>query len=188
MKYDLFFQLAKQAGIEDAELYLAENRSLSISLFHGEVDNYSDNNGYTILARGMINGKFGAASCDVWNKEKAQYLVREIVNNAGVIENDDPMFIFEGSEKYHKVNTFNPQLGKISIDEKMAKLHELEEKLRAYDKRIVEVAEVEYEESESKITLLNTKGLKLVQRSNYFVYIGQLYPYRFSLLIYRYQA
>ena len=174
MKYDLFFQLAKQAGIEDAELYLAESRSLSFSLFHGEVDNYSDNNGYTILARGMINGKFGAASCDVWNKEKAQYLVREIVNNAKVIENEDPMFIFEGSEKYHKVNTFNPELGKISIDEKMKKLHELEEKLRAYDKRIIEVGGVEYEESESKITLLNTKGLKLVQRSNYFVYLGQV--------------
>ena len=72
MKYDLFFQLAKQAGIEDAELYLAESRSLKISLFHGEIDNYSDNNGYSILARGMINGKFGSASCDVWNKEKRQ--------------------------------------------------------------------------------------------------------------------
>ena len=55
MKYDLFFQLAKQAGIEDAELYLAESRSLSISLFHGEIDQYSDNNGYTILAINFSN-------------------------------------------------------------------------------------------------------------------------------------
>ena len=174
MKYDLFFQLAKQAGIEDAELYLAENRSLKISLFHGEIDEYTDNNGYTILARGMIKGKFGAASCDVWNKEKAQYLVREIVNNAGVIENEDPMFIFEGSEKYHKINTYNPELGKVSIETKLAKLHELEEKLKSIDNRIVEVAGTEYEESEAKITLLNTKGLKLVQRSNYYVFIGQI--------------
>ncbi len=173
-KYDSFFKLAKEAGIEQAELYLAESRSLSISLFHGEIDNYSDNNGYTILARGMINGKFGAASCDVWNKEKAQYLVKEIVNNAGVIENEDPMFIFEGSEKYKKVNTYNPELGKVSIETKIEKLHELETKLRAFDKRIVEVASVEYEESESKITLINTKGLKLAQRSNFYAYIGQV--------------
>ena len=157
MKYDLFFQLAKQAGIEDAELYLAENRSLSISLVHGEIDNYSDNNGYTILARGMIKGKFGTASCDVWNKEKANYLVNEIVNNAKVIENEDPMFIFPGSEKYHKVNTYNPSLEKVSIEEKMAKLKELELKLRAFDKRIVEVGFVEFEEASSKITILNSK-------------------------------
>ena len=86
MKYDKFFLLAKEAGIEEAELYIGTSRSLSISLFHGEVDNYSDNVGYVILARGLVNGKFGAATCDVWNAEKAQYLVNEIVANAKVIE------------------------------------------------------------------------------------------------------
>ncbi len=173
MKFDLFFKLAKEAGIEEAELYISESRSLTIELFHGNIEGYTDNNGYTILARGMINGKFGAASCDVWNKEKAEYLVREIAANAAVIENEDPMFIFEGSPKYKKVNTFNPDLDKVSIDEKIAKLKELEKELRAYDQRIVEVAGCEYEESTSKVTLINTKGLKLFQKSNYFVYIGQ---------------
>ena len=43
MKYDKFFALAKEAGIEEAELYIGESFSLSISLFHGEVDNYSQN-------------------------------------------------------------------------------------------------------------------------------------------------
>ena len=172
-KYDLFFKLAKEVGIEEAELYIGESRSLSISLFHGEIDNYSDNNGYTILARGMINGKFGAASCDVWSKEKAAYLVKEIAANAKVIENEDPMFIFEGSPKYKKVNSFNNELTKVSIEDKIAKLHELEEKLRAYDPKIIEVGMAEYSESEEKITLLNSKGLKLSHKSNYFIYIGQ---------------
>ena len=173
MNFNLFFKLAKEAGIEDAELYVGENRSLSISLFHGEIDNYSDNNGYTILARGMINGKFGAASCDVWNKEKAAYLVKEIVANAGVIENDDPMFIFEGSPKYKKVNTFNPDLEKVSIEEKIAKLHEIEQQVKGYDPRIIEVAGTEYSEASSKVTLLNSKGLKLTQKTNYYYFVCQ---------------
>ena len=54
-KYDKFFALAKEAGLEEVELYISENRSLNISLFHGEVDEYKDNNGYSILARGLIN-------------------------------------------------------------------------------------------------------------------------------------
>ena len=58
MKYDKFFALAKEAGIQEAELYIGCSKSLSVSLFHGEVDNYSDNTGYTILARGLINGNF----------------------------------------------------------------------------------------------------------------------------------
>ena len=172
-KYDSFFALAKEAGLEQVELFVSESRNLHISLFHGEVDEYKDNNGYSILARGILNGKCGAASADVWNKEKAAWLVNEIVANAKVIENDDPVFIFKGSEKYHKVNTFNKTLEEVTIDEKMEKLHALEKSLKEIDPRIVEVAGTEYSQTTEKVTLINSNGLNLVQRSNYFVFIAQ---------------
>ena len=172
MKYDKFFAYAKEAGIEEAELYVGCSKSLSVSLFHGEVDNYSDNTGYTILARGLINGKCGTATCDVWNNEKAKYLAQEIAANAKVIENDDPIFIFEGSPKYKKVHPFNKELANVSIDKKLALLHELEEKIRKADPRIIEVGGVEYSESEESVTIINTKGLKLSGKSNYFYYVG----------------
>ncbi len=173
MNYDKFFELAKAAGIEEAELYVGESYSLSFSLFHSEVDNYSANRSMTILARGIVNGKFGTANCDSWSNKRAEYLVNEIVANAKVIENDDPAFIFEGSEKYKKVNTFNKDLSKVSIDEKMKKLFELESLIKNGDKRVIEVGVVEYSESAQNVTIMNSKGLKLVQKSNYFVYIGQ---------------
>ena len=173
MRYDKFFALAKEAGIEEAELYVGESFSLSFSLFHSEVDNYSSNKSMTILARGIINGKFGTATCDSWSVEHAKYLVNEIVKNAAVIENEDPAFIFEGSKQYKKINTFNRDLEKISIDEKMKKLYELEKAIREGDKRIIEVGGVEYSESAESVTILNSKGLKLAQKSNYFVYVGQ---------------
>lgn len=173
MRYDKFFALAKEAGIEEAELYVGESYSLSFSLFHSEVDNYSANKSMTILARGIINGKFGTATCDSWSAEHAKYLVNEIVKNAGVIENEDPAFIFEGSKQYKKINTFNRDLANVSIDEKMKKLYELEKAIREGDKRIVEVGGVEYSESAESVVILNSKGLKLMQKSNYFVYVGQ---------------
>ena len=173
MKYDKFFILAKEAGIEEAELYIGESYSLSFSLFHSEVDNYSSNRSMTILARGIVNGKFGTATCDSWSTEHAQYLVNEIAANAKVIENEDPAFIFEGSKKYTKINTYNKELSKVSIEDKMTKLYELEKAIREGDKRVVEVGGVEYSESEESVTILNSKGLKLAQKSNYFVYVGQ---------------
>lgn len=172
MKYDKFFALAKEAGIEEAELYIAQKYEISVSLFHGEVDNNSVANGFTIIARGKYNGKFGTAACDVWNADKAAFLVNEIVANAKVIENEDPIFIFKGSEKYTKINNFNKGLALIPLDEKLKKLHELEDALRAYDKRIVEVQAVEYSENANSITLINTHGLKLVHKSNYYTYVG----------------
>ena len=173
MKYDKFFALAKEAGIEEAELYVGESYSLSFSLFHSEVDNYSSNKSTTILARGLVNGKFGTATCDSWSVAHAKYLVDSIAANAKVIENEDPAFIFEGSKQYKKINTFNKDLEKVSIEEKMAKLYELEKAIKEGDPRIIEVGGVEYSESAESVTIINTKGLKLAQKSNYFVYVGQ---------------
>ena len=170
-KYDKFFASAKAAGIKEIELYIGESRGIEISLFHGEIDNYSDNNGMTVVARGIFeNGKCGAASCDTWNKDKAQYLINEIVKNAKVIENEDPVFIFKGSEKYHKVNTYNKELENISLDVKIAKLRELEKEIKAVDARVSEVGSTFYTESSSKTTILNSNGLNLVQKSNYYYY------------------
>ena len=172
-KYDKFFALAKEAGLEEVELFISESHNLQIALFHGEVDEYKDNNGYSILARGILNGKCGSATADVWNKDKAQWLVNEIVNNAKVIENDDPIFIFKGSEKYHKVNTFNKELESISIDEKMEKLHSLENALKSIDKRIVEIGGTEFSQTTEKVTLVNSNGLNLTSKSNYYLFVAQ---------------
>ncbi|NLB49093.1 MAG: TldD/PmbA family protein [Erysipelotrichia bacterium] len=167
-KYDKFFALAKENGLEEVELHISESRNLSISLFHGEVDNYADNNGYSIVARGILNGKSGSATCDVWNNKKAAWLVKEMVSNAGVIENDDPVFIFKGSEKYRRVSTFNRALENVQPEEKLAKLRALEKAVKEGDPRVIEVASVQYEQVFKKVTLVNSNGLNLTQRSNYF--------------------
>ena len=173
-KYDKFFALAKEAGLKEVELYISESHQLEISLFHGEIDNYSDNNGYSIMARGIFsNGKCGSASADVWNKEKAAWLVKEIVNNAKVIENDDPIFIFKGSEKYKKVNTFNKDLENVTNDQIMSNLLALEKAIREGDPRVVEVAGTEFAKVTSKFTLINSNGLNLTQKNNYFYFVGQ---------------
>ena len=173
MKYDKFFALAKEAGIEEAELYIGESFSLSFSLFHSEIDNYSSNKSMTILARGIVNGKFGTANCDSWSNAHAKYLVDEIVANAKVIENEDPAFIFEGSKKYKKINTFNKDLSSVPVEEKINKALELEKLIRGGDPRIIEVGEVEYAESAENVTIMNSKGLRLAQKSNYFYFVGQ---------------
>lgn len=172
MKYDKFFELAKAKGIEEVELFVSTSYSLSFSLFHGEVDKYAVEDGSSYIARGVYNGKFGVAVSDVYNKEKAEYLVDSIIKNAGIIENDDPSILFKGSEKYKKINTFNPELSKISVDEKMKKLYELEKRIKELDERIVEIEAVEYSETASSITLINSHGLKLTQKTNYYVYAG----------------
>ena len=172
MRYDKFFEIAKAKGIEEVELSISTSSELSFSLFHGEIDNYSSSNNSSYLARGIYKGKMGAIVSDSWDKTSPERFVNEIINNAKFIENDDPVFIFKGSPKYKKVNTFNKDLEKVSIDTKISKLKNLESKIKSADKRIVEVESVQYEECSNSITIINSHGLKLSQKSNYYLFYG----------------
>ena len=172
MKYDRFFELAKQAGIEEAELSVSTSYSLSFSLFHGEIDSYTSSKSYSYLARGIYKGKMGAVSSDVYNSKSASFFVEQIINNASVIENDDPVFIFKGSEKYKKINTFNRELEQISVDKKIQIAKEIEKEIRESDTRIIEVQTVAYDEASTSSIILNSHGLKLSQKNNYFLYYG----------------
>ena len=163
MKYDKLFALAKEKGIEDIEISIETSSDLSFSLFHSEIDEYSSANSSSYLIRGIYKGKLGAITTDFYDNSRIEYYIDEIINNAKYIENDDPVFIFKGSEKYHKINTFNKDLPNISIDDKINKLHELEEKIKNGDEHIVEVEGVQYGESSSSETIINSHGLKLSQ-------------------------
>ncbi len=172
MKFDKFFELAKKAGITDCEISISTSYSLEFSLFHGEIDNYTSSSSSSYLARGIYNGKMGSIGSDVYDKNSAEKFVKAIVENASVIENEDPVFIFKGSEKYHKINTFNKELEKIPVELKLEKLYELEKKIKEQDKRVIEVETVGYSESKSSSTIYNSHGLKLVQKNNFYVYYG----------------
>lgn len=171
-KFDNFFELAKQAGIEDCEIAVSTSYSLSFSLFHGEIDNYETNDSSYYMARGIYKGKMGAINSDVYTKDSPKEFVEAIIQNASVIESDDPVFIFKGSEKYKKINTFNKDLSKISVEEKLKNLHLLESKIKQLDKRIIEVQTVGYGESSGSTMMFNSHGLKLVQKNNSFAYYG----------------
>ncbi|MCF0115602.1 MAG: hypothetical protein HUJ56_09625, partial [Erysipelotrichaceae bacterium] len=172
MKYDKFFEACKAKGISEAEINFSTASATSISLFHGEIDKYesSDSASYTI--RGMYKGKMGSIHADTFDNKLVEFYVDEIINNAKYINNDDPAFIYKGSEKYHKVNPYNKELNKIPFEDKIKKLHELETKIKNGDKNIAEVSEVGYEESESSNTIVNSHGLKLSQKNNHFVMYG----------------
>ena len=80
-----FFELAKESGFESADLSSSESSSLSISLFHGEIDSFTNNNSYELVARGIYKGKMGSISVDNVNKDSPEFLVKEIKRAASLI-------------------------------------------------------------------------------------------------------
>jgi len=168
-KYDKFFELASEVGIKESELYIHEGTELSFSLFHKEVVEFSNNSSTSVVARGLVGSKLGIAASDVWNNEKCKFLVEQIKANGSVVENDDPAIIFEGSPKYKKVKTYDKSIESVDVNKKIEIAKQIEEKVRSLDTRVVEVESIGYSENVQSVTIQNSKGLKLSQKSNYVV-------------------
>lgn len=170
--YEKFFALAKEKGISEAELYIGKKSSLSMGVFHKEIESMQASTDISVIARGIYRGKFGQATTCAFTKDKIPYLVEAIIENAQIIEKEEIASLFKGSEKYKKVNTFNPDLAKVPTEKKKADLFELEKEILSIDKRIIEAADISYQESEDELVILNSHGLKLKQKTNSFAFVG----------------
>lgn len=166
MKYDNYFLEAKNQGIKELELAITKEYALSFSFFRGEVESYSTSNVSNLSARGTYNNRAGYVNTEKIDRKTLKYVLEKIKENASVNNSSDEVIIFKGSEKYQKKNVFNPQLQKISIEEKMALIKELEAQIKKADSRITDI-ELGYSEAINEYTLMNSYGLNLKSKTNY---------------------
>jgi len=169
MNYKKFFEAAKDNGITVSEISFSKTSELSFSLFHHEIDNYTMSDQSKIRARGIYKNKLGFVSSENISNDSIPELISGIKSTASMIEKEEEPIIFKGSKKYHKKNSFSKELASVSVDEKLLKLHELEDEAYKLDKRVTEV-EVSYYEESSESELENSYGLKLKNKSNFFYY------------------
>ncbi len=169
MKYDIYFQEAKKIGLEALELASTSASSLSFSLFHGEIENYTVAKSFSLTARGIYHGKFGYAVSEKNDNTTPKYIVEQIKENALVNETKESAEIFKGSQKYTNKNVYDSSYLKIPVEHKIALAKEMEKALREADKRIYEV-EISYSEEEEEIRLMNSYGLNLKSKTNILYY------------------
>lgn len=167
-KYLPFFDQAKKLGIIESEITFQKSRATSIDIFHSEVSSFSISDSQDLGARGVLNNHFGAAHTEKVDKANIINLADQIAVNASLNENDDPAIIFKGSKKYRKKNIYNPEVDSVSVDDKIKLLLDIEKRLKSADKRVSEVSSVSYEETYSEFVLMNSYGLDLSSKSNYF--------------------
>ena len=171
MKVNKYFEVAKQLGFEDIEFKSRTSKKLSISIFHEKVENYTVSENETLYIRGIVNGKMVSGQTE--NPKSIERILKEMVENASLIEDIKEQEIFAGSEKYKNFKTHNDVLANTPVADKIALCFDVEKKAKAYDERISEV-EVEYSENETAMSIVNSKGLKLSYKSSYGVLVSSV--------------
>ena len=161
------FQLGKQLGFTDMEIYTEKVESLGCKLYKGEIDSYQTSETLGVSFRGKMDGKMGYAYTENTDEDSVQYLVNEAKANSLLIEEDVQEEIFKGSEQYGDHLFYSEELNDVSIEEKIEFLKEIEKEVYAFDERVTGTNTLSLSSSEKEKRLVNSNGLELKDRTNH---------------------
>jgi PmbA protein len=166
MKYDTLFDLAKEKGIEDLQIYFTGGTEFEIEVFNGNLEKYTIADTAKLRVKGIFNGKMGTVSTETINEDVFEFLVDSVIASAKAIDSEDEVFIYEGDKEYKELDyLFNKSLDDVSAADKIAHTKKLEELIKAEDDRITMV-QAFYGDGVTEVHIQNSKGLNLSKKVN----------------------
>ena len=155
---------AESMGIAEYELYYNCAASTSVGAFQHEINEFSASSEGGVCFRCIVNGKMGYASTEALNPEQAAALVEQAVDNASVLEAEEPVFLNEGGKTYQSVDREIYPLP--STEELISTVLATQQKLYDTDPAVVDGCMTEGISESFQIAIYNSKGLDLIYESN----------------------
>lgn len=150
---------AKAAELAEYELYYEGSEDTNVGVFQHEINEFSSSVSGGVCFRCVVNGKMGYASTEDMDPAKAAALVSRAMDNAKVLEAEEPVFLCEGGKTYEKLNLTPYALP--STEEMISTALKAQEKLYAADPKVVDGCESGVNRMTARIAICNSKGLDL---------------------------
>ena len=150
---------AKNAGLEEYEVYFMESSGTSADTLKGEISSFSSEVSGGISFRCIVGGKMGSASTELFTDSEMKALVARAIENAKNIESDDKAVIFGGSESYAELNLpAFPAKSTAGLKQIALELHQ---KVCAQNEYIADGTSATVIQNSTRIVLINSHGLEL---------------------------
>ena len=163
---ELLFKKAKEQGFEAYEAHVIGGESFKVTAEKGKIDEYKVSAIRGLGFRGMRNGRMGYAYTEVFDEAAAAMVAQKAWENAGLIDTDDPQFIYEGGGEYQTVEGWSQAIEAFSPEAKIALAIEMEEAARVESPWVKSVRPSMALAASHTVTLRNSKGLNLGHRCN----------------------
>ncbi len=150
---------AEALGIAEYELYYQAAESTSVSAFQHELNQFSASNEGGVCFRCIAHGKMGYASTESLSAEEAAAIVDRAVDNAAVLETDEPVFLNKGGMAYEKVERQGYALP--TTEELISAVLDTQEKLYKADPAVIDGCTTQGISETSRLAIYNSKGLDL---------------------------
>lgn len=149
-------------GVGEYEITYTVGENISAETLKTEISAFSSVNTSEIYFRCLVDGHMGYAATNYFATDELEELVVRAVENAKVIENDDKVVIFKGSESYSKITAPEPQ--KIDAHDLKNAALELQKNTYATDPSVVDGTMTAAMSFTNEVHKYNSHGLELSNR------------------------
>ena len=169
-------QAAKDAGIETAEVCYVESDSFSAAAIEGSVDHYEVSAARSLGMRGTVGGRMGYASTEAFDDAAVDMMVQAVKESAQLNESAEQDEIFAGEETYPTLESPESDIDRVTAEEKLAFILEMEKAAKAVDPRVTRSQGAHISTGRGIVRIVNSAGLDLTRESPLggaaFAYIG----------------
>ncbi|NLB91341.1 MAG: TldD/PmbA family protein [Clostridiales bacterium] len=162
----ILLKKAAEAGIEAAEAYYVSADKFSASSREEKIEEYSVSTTHGLSFRGLYQGKMGYCSTQALEKDAISFLVEGVKESALLNENQQIEEIFQGEENYPQIETFSPELEKVTEEEKLSALIGMEKAAKQENEYIHQVADNVIATISSDTHIANSYGLNIQYQKN----------------------
>ncbi len=148
--------------VKEYEIYYTVGEDITAETLMQEVSAFSSGLSAKVYFRCLVDGHMGYSSSSCFDAEELEDMVVHAKENAKVIENDDVVMIFKGSESYAK--TTAPEPCAVDAAELKKCALELQKATYAADPSVVDGTQSIATSFKSEIYLYNSNGLELSNR------------------------
>lgn len=171
MNTKLLFEKALEAGITEIEVYRSKKSASEIGIFNHQVETLNSNSLNVCHIRGAYNGHLGSVYLEN-NELSVDEVIAIIKDNAGLININEPYFIYPGDESYPELPEYNGDFTEHTMAEKSELVLALAKKVESLSE-FVSCPEAEYSESYFEYSIENSNGLNVSKKGGYGVLVAQ---------------
>lgn len=172
MDTKLLFEKAKEAGISEIEVYRVKTSASEIGIFNHQVETVNSNSSNVFYVRGAYNGHLGSVYSEN-NNLSVEEIIETIKENAGLININEPYFIYPGDENYPELKPYEGDFSEHTMAEKSDLLLAVAKKIESLSEYVT-CPEASYSESYFEYSIENSNGLNVSKKGGYAYLVGEV--------------
>ena len=173
LNYQELINKSKDYGFSAIQVNEQLGESLELYISNGNVEKNNTAKVMTVVIKAIYNDHVATLELEDLNKDSDEILT-ELKENASLITSSELCEMYEGSKEYPNIPTLESDFNNYPTSKKIEMMKELEQKIKAVDKRIVAVPYCVYGEESGSLRIINSKGLNLFNKESECAIMAQV--------------